>query len=199
MSFGDSFGDFFGKAPQGWEYIERAIRDWIVTASGLPSEKVIRAEQDGPRPAAPFITVRMGDLIPLGMVDGLEHEYDNEAANGQEIVQQARGPRELSVEIRAYTESAVGALSARALLSLCQLSLRFETIRDALRDLGLTVFDNGTISSIPIVLETKWEGRALLACRFYLEEYVELRTGYIASVRLTDAIKNPEETFDVPE
>jgi hypothetical protein len=197
MSFGDELGGLFGDYLVSWSNHEKAIRAWIVSATGLPESKVIRAEQNGPKPAAPFIDIRLGGLTPVGIVDAVENYYDNEAANGEEIVQMIRGSRELEVSIRAFTESAVGDDTARALLSVAQLALRLDSIRDALAEAGLSPFDNGRIAAIPVVLETRWQGRAQLVCRFYLEETLSERTGYIASVELTNEVVDPPEIFTV--
>lgn len=197
MSFGDEFGGFFGVGEiSDWENYERAIVDWIAQATGFPAGKVVRSNQDGPRPAPPFVEVSFGGLVPLGAVDAVENFFDVEADPGAEVVQLIRGQRELDVTVRAYTVSAVGIASARAVLSLCQLALRTDTTRARLSDLGnVTVFDNGVIRAIPAVLGAKWEGRAELTCRFYVEETLESRTGYIAAVEATNQIPDPDRTF----
>lgn len=197
MSWGDQFGETFGQLPAGWEVAEAAIRAWVVATSGLDGVKVIFAEQNGPRPAVPFATVRLGAVTAVGVVDAVENLYDVEGAAGQEIVQIVHGQRLLEVEVRAFSARAVGASNAREILALAQASLRFDQVRELLAEAGLTVLDNGRITVLPVVLDAQWEGRAVLAVTFCFEERVSLATGYIAAVELTDAITEPSTTTTV--
>ncbi len=174
------------------------MRQWVITAIGFDSTKVIRAEQDGPRPTGIFAEVRVGDGAPVGAVDSHEHVYDSGAAAGEEMVETVRGVREVSATVRVFTPSAVGSESARALLSRAQTALGLEGVRQIFYDAGMTLFDRGgPIQSIPAILDTRWEGRAQLTIRLYVEETATATTGYIASTELTDQSVDPPETFIV--
>lgn len=175
-----------------FDAIENAIRAWVIAATGLATEKVIRGYQNGPRPSAPFAEVIVGDLIPVGAADAQDESYDPDAAAGAEITQTSRGVREMTATVRVFTVSAVGASSARALLGRLPTSLGLQAIRDILHVAGLTCFDPGTVTHVPAILDTKWEGRATLTARFYTELTASTTTGYISSVELTDTSTVPD-------
>lgn len=198
MSFGDFFGGIFGEDADNWATYEGALREWVLEASGLAAGSIIFAEQDGPRPTAPFAVIRVGDIHALGAVDTNDSTYDPYAPEGEEMVETTRGQREVTVTVQAFTASAIGGGSARALLSKVQTALNSRAIRDVLHEAGLTCFDRGSISVIPAILDTRWEGRAVLTARFYLEETVTYATGYITQTELTDQSVTPEETVLVP-
>jgi hypothetical protein len=179
--------------------IAEALRQWVLGSTDLPDSAVIFAEQNGPRPVAPFAEVRVGDILPVGAVDAYEAVYDASADEGEEMVETSRGLREVPATVRVFTNSAIGASSAAAILSGVQTALGLPGTRDALHAAGVTCFDRGTIQRIPSVLDTKWEGRATLTVRFYAEETAVSSTGYIAGVELTDQSVTPPEQFVVGE
>lgn len=49
-----------------WSTIELAIQAWITAGSGLPSSSVVWAQQNAPRPVAPFISMRLTVLEHQG-------------------------------------------------------------------------------------------------------------------------------------
>lgn len=178
-----------------WEAFENALRQWVIAASGLTPEKVIRAEQDGPRPATVFAEVRIGDVRALGAADAVSTEYDAGGPAGSEVTQTVRGQREFAATVRMFTSSAVGAESARALLLQVQAGLRLPSVRDILHEAGLTCFDQGVVQSIPAILDTRYEGRATLTARFYCEVTISEATGIVGSVEVTDEGENPDDVF----
>ncbi len=180
-----------------WEDIEKALCAWVRTGSGLSTQKVIRADQTGNRPDRPFITVRVGDLLPVGAVDSADWEFDEDADPGAEIVESVRGQREFSVEIQAFSAAALGANQAREYLSKVQTALGLSSVRTALHAVGITPFDLGRITSVPAILDTTWEGRAILTVRFYAEEQVTATTTYIGTVEVTNEEPDPDQTFTV--
>lgn len=180
-----------------WEGYELAARAWVEASGLFQASAIIRAEQDGPRPAAPFAEVRVGDEVALGAVDGLEQSYDAGAAAGEEITLTARGQRSLTVTVRVFTTRATGADSARALASKLQVSLRLPGVADIFDVAGMTVWDQGQVRQIPAVLDTKWEGRAELTIHCYVEETATEKTGYISAAELTDESDDPIPPFTV--
>lgn len=184
-------------AADAWEGYELAIRAWVQASGLFDDAKIIRAEQDGPRPTVPFAEVRVGDEVALGACDALETTFDDAAPAGEEVTLTARGQRDLTVTVRVFTNRATGADSARALASKLQVSLRLPSVKGILREGGLTCWDQGSVSQIPAILDTKWEGRASLSIRCYAEETASEKVGYVETVRLTNAIIVPESTFDV--
>jgi hypothetical protein len=172
-----------------WDALEDAVRALVVSATGIPSIRVIRGNQNGPRPRAEdgaFAEVIVGDAIPIGAADAQQEVYNSGGAAGAEIAETSRGVRELPVTIRVFTVSSVGSGSARALLAQVPTSLGLSSVRDALHTAGLTCFEPGTVGYVPAILDTKWEGRATLTMRFYTELTASTTTGYITAVELTN-------------
>ncbi len=177
-----------------WDSVEAAVWAWVVAGSGLSESTVIRADQDGPRPEPNFASIRLGrSMSPAGVVDQVSQEYDSGADPGEEITLTASGPREFEVEVEVFTASAVGSDSAFARASRVQTALGLPGVRDALHAAGLTPFDNGKVRVIPDVLDTKWEGRALLVARFYVEESASETTGYIDATEITPTYDEEEQ------
>ena len=52
--------------PATWNAMEDAIHAWVVAGSGLPATSVRWAQQTDPRPAGPYISVRIRSLRPVG-------------------------------------------------------------------------------------------------------------------------------------
>ena len=46
--------------------IEALLVTWVETYTGFPTGKVIIAEDNGPKPDLPYITIRLGSMIPQG-------------------------------------------------------------------------------------------------------------------------------------
>jgi hypothetical protein len=180
------FGDF-----------ENAIRLWVIAATGLPTSKVIRGNQNGPRPDPPFAEVIVGDLVPVGAADAQDEVYNPAGEAGAEIAETSRGMREMTATVRIFTLSDVGPSSARALLAKVPTSLGLSVVRDILHSAGLTCFDAGTVTHVPAILDTKWEGRASLTARLYTELTASSTTGYITSVELTNTSTVPNSVTTV--
>lgn len=182
-----------------WVDVENAIHTWVKEASGLADERVFWADQGAPRPAPPFVTVRIGDLIPVGAVDGVEvidHSDDPETPGlGEELELVASGLREFRVSVQAFTPLTHSEDAARALLSRVQTKIAFSSFQTLFEDAGISCFDNGTVRNLSAILGTGFEGRAELDVRFYYEERVSERVGFIQSVEITNASIEPPETF----
>lgn len=176
---------------------EPAIRAWLIAATGIADTHVIYSRQNGPRPAAPFAEIDLGELVPLGAVDAVSHAYNSGGSAGAEIVHTTHGQRDVAVTVRVYTDSAVGDSSARTLLAAAQLALGQAGTRATFHAAGATVWDRGTVRPVPGVLDTRWEGRAELVLRLYVELQATETSTYVGTVRLTDAVSVPNSTFDV--
>ena len=124
-----------------WSTVEDALRVWIKTATGLDDAHVIWAEQTGPRPAGTFATLRLGDIIPVGLADDVQDSTDLLAPAGGEITFTAVGTREFRVSVQCFTAATVDDTTARNLLSKAQTALSLPTRRDALAAAGVKRFD----------------------------------------------------------
>lgn len=189
--------------PANWTAIEDAIRAWVKTGSGLADAKVIWADQTGARPAGPFVTIRIGDLLALGAVDEVEELTDLGRPAGQEVEQRVVGLREFPVSVQAFGPAVAGAGTAREYLSKVQTALALPSVRDALEAAGVSSFDQGVVRTVNELVGTKYEGRAILECRFYLLESVSEFSGYIETVEATSYMGPPlgpgtKDGIDIP-
>jgi hypothetical protein len=169
-----------------WTTVENALQTWLRLGSGLAGSKVIFGRQDGPKPARSFLTLRLGGIRPLGLDDSEELVVEGTPVAGAEIEVRAGGLREFSVTVEARTVTTLGTGAARAILSQVQAALALPSVMDALSDAGCSCFDAGQVLEVSTVLDAAHEGRALLECRFYANEYVSEFVGYIEHVQLVD-------------
>jgi hypothetical protein len=164
--------------------IENAVRAWLAASTGAT---VIFADQDGPQPALPYLTVRIDGPRREGGRDELRETTSPGNPDGQEIEQASYGPRELTVRCQAFTASTAGGGAARELLQIAQSALGLPAALDGLAAAGLAVIDEGAVQVLNVVVETNFQGRASLDLRLRATDSVTQRTGYIATVSLDRA------------
>ncbi len=187
-------------AATDWTAIEDGVRSWVKYASGMSDGQIIFSEQanEGASGAArpsgmPFLTIRMGDISPLGAVDEVEELTDLNRPAGMEIEERVGGMREFSVSIQAFTGAATNTLNAaRALLSRVQTGLTLPSVAGVFNALNISCFDRGHVQNISALLGNRFEGRASLECRFYVRETISEYTGYIKTVQKTSFMGPPD-------
>lgn len=172
--------------------IQRALRGWVRKASGLPDKKVIWSEQSQPRLEAPFITMRLGDFIPLGSADEVTQEYDENAPSGEEITITVNGRRSASLSVQVF-----GA-GAQQTLSKVQTSLGLPSVKEGLEAAGVSIYDIGEVQNVTGLLETVFEPRALTNFSLYCSETVSEQTTFIESVEVTNEINDTTFTIEEP-
>lgn len=169
-----------------WADTENALHAWVVAASGLAAGLVRWGDQAGisrPVPPTTWVELRLGASDPIGVADETRCEAISMAPGGSDVSLLAIGRRASSLAIQVFGPS-VGAVSARALAGRIQGGLALESIAAALSVANVSVVDNGSIVNVPRVLETDWQGRAVLTVRFHsVEELTEI-TGSIAIVNV---------------
>lgn len=166
--------------------IKAALRAWVVTASGLGEQAVIWAQQPAVRLPLPFITMRLGDLLPLGSADEVQYAADLSHV-GQEMTETVVGRRELSLSIQCFGENTD---SSRQILSRVHASLGLTSVSDALHDAEVSVFDRGPVQNVTAPRETLFEPRSLLEVRCYVGESVSEKNTYIQTVEITNQLTN---------
>lgn len=165
---------------------EQAIRAWVKTASGLTDESVFFSNQKVERPASAYVTIRLGDLVPLGAVDPVTENYDADRDPGVEIEQVVEGTRSLGVSIQVFNGAVAGALSAMNVAKKLQLGIRLPSVRDALNTAGMSPYQIGGVRNLAALLGTAFDGRAQLDVSFYVHETVSEFTTYIETAEITD-------------
>jgi hypothetical protein len=178
-----------------WTAVEDAVRAWVLTGSGLDNEHVIWADQDGPRPGLPFVTIKIGDLSPVGPAD-LVPDTDLARAAGQEIRRTVTQLFEFTASVQAFTTPTTGTAAARSLLARVHTAVRLPTVNDALNLAGIAPFDVGKVQNLSAVLGQGFEGRASLEVRFYAQESLAENLGYITSIEIENT--SASTIFTVP-
>lgn len=185
-----------------WVTIEDALRVWVKSATGYADSAVIWAEQTGARPSGSIITLRLGELLPIGAYDELTSNTDLLRPAGTEVELKVEGMREFAVSLQAFGASTTGNSTGRAVLAKCQAALTLPSVRTALAAAGITPFDIGAVQNISALSHTKFEGRAILEVRFYVRDSISEFTGYIETVEKTSYMGPPDsgtaDAIDIP-
>jgi hypothetical protein len=168
-----------------WATVENALHAWVVSASGLAAGKVLWAFQNIGQRERPYVTLRILGLERVGH-DALVQSYDADAAAGQEVTLAVDGRRTLVVSVQAYSAGVVGAGTAREIVAKVQTALSLPSVQTTLRAAGLAVLNEGRITDVPELVETRWESRASLDVRFHCIDSASEKTGYIASVQIEE-------------
>lgn len=197
--------------------IEDAIRTWIKNATALPDAQIYFQFQNGGQPtSAPFITITVPDSWrALGAYAEQTKTTNLGNPNGSEITYTATSEKDALITIQAFAENTVtfpngnppalpntSGLTAMALLSACQTALGLDGVRYALNQAGVGVYDEGHIRQVNAVIETYFEGRAVLEIRCYLVDQATESDGYINEVTGTgtlfeDGLPNRTAPIDV--
>lgn len=169
-----------------WATIQTALHAWIVAGTGLAVGRVVWANQAMPQPQRPYVTLRLMALAPVGH-DGVHSTTNLAAPAGEEVTLTVEGRRHLTVGVQAYASAVTGAGTAAELLAKAQTALSLPTVHAGLRAAGLAVLNEGGITDLSALLETKFEGRAAMDVRFHCVDEVAEKTGYIATVEIEEA------------
>lgn len=172
----------------GWSDIEAAILAWFKASSGLSA--VIWANQTAPQPALPYATLLIRPPARLAAQDDVQEVYVGSNPAGQEVELRQKGVREISVSCQVFSAAVRGAGTAREILAKAQTGLETPSLRQALYQAGLSVVDEGAITDVSALVETKYQSRAAMDVLFYCVDEVTEKTGYIETVNY-DATYNP--------
>lgn len=180
--------------------IENAVAAWVVTATGLSlGSQVFFANQGVEQPqSGPFVTIEVGgDVVPLGSVDEVQSSTNLSNPPGTEVTLAAVGRREVGVTLQAFGYQTVsggqgGGITAVQALTTAQTLLSRPDVRGALLTAGIAPYDNGQVQRADAVVETGFEGRAILHVRFYATDEQTMSTGYIDEVQATGTLTNPD-------
>jgi hypothetical protein len=169
-----------------WPTVEDAIQNWIVGASGLSEDKVIWSHEGGPRPEAPYISLLVNTLRPIGH-DWLDVFDTEDPEPGQEITLKARGHRYCSLSIQCFANNMNGNLGAVAILNDVISALKFH--RYTLTKAGVGIAGFGPVATIGNNrIGTALEPRAAVDAQFHLASEVEDFETYIEKVEITNLL-----------
>lgn len=187
-----------------WPTIETAIRSWVIAGSGLDPSKVFFAGQGSTRPLAPFITIQVVDVKPLGR-DWTDTDDNPTPTPGNEIITTVRGERECTLQLQCFGTSggpgsqAFGASSCRALIERVFTACNLPSNAVALDDAGVGIGYFNTVQAMgAIINSTTWEPRAVGTMMFYLASEMSETGTYIETVEVTNEINGDEFTVSRP-
>lgn len=134
------------------EDILQGIRTWLKTSESLTDVQVVPADDDGPRPSLPYLTVKV-----LTADAEFGRDEDIRGLDGDSLpTLYVRGERRATVSVQAF------GTAAEAWLSNALLKRRLPSIQAALIGVGLTVEPMGPIRDISRLLDTSIEPRFVL-------------------------------------
>lgn len=183
-----------------YDAAQTAITTAIASASGLPAADVrwaYHAYQGVPRPAGrQFITMMFGPVLSTGL-DGQFAVTDLTRPAGTEVELRTLAQCEFTLMLQAFGGTPDGNTSAGATLTKVQRKLALRSVRNILRAASISPFGPGAVRYIPSIEGSKFESRAALDVRCYVDASESEFIGFIASVTMTDQIARPYHTFTV--
>lgn len=173
--------------------IENAIRAWVKMATGLSDPQVYFDHQNVPQPqSAPFVTISIAESgTTLGLPE-IDRTTNLALPAGTEVQQAGTSIWDISILFQAFAENTVtysagglpntSGLTAVELLAKVQLALNLESVHDPLNDAGISPYEYGVVRRLDAVIETGFEGRAVLEMKCYVADTVTEGVGYIDDV-----------------
>lgn len=146
-----------------------------------------------------FITLRMGEMLAVGTDEMTGTDTPGGGTPGQsDYTITVTGRREFSVTVQCYAPPVApylgpphGSGSAFAVLSRLQTALGLPSVRATFQAAGISCFDRASVSYVPEIKGTVFEGRAVLVPRFNAFETVSETTTYIEAVTPVGFTFNP--------
>lgn len=186
--------------------MQAAIKSAVVAGSGLPARSVLwayQAYQGQERPQNErFITMMIGPSISHG-IDSFDVTTDLNRPLGQEVILTTSTVQEFGIMLQCFGGTPAGNGTALQALERFRNRLALPTVRGYFTDAGMSPFNSGTVQYVPAIEGTKFESRAVLDMRCYVEASETDYVGFIARVsgnyEFTDAgtFVVLDGTFDV--
>lgn len=175
--------------------LEDLITAELATASGLArsgaSARIFFAHQRMPAlegaQAAIFLSLReVNDVAPATPSETQRNAPTPSA--GAEILIGTLAEVEFSYRVELFSRELSGSSSAYSLLDAVVRRLKLEGVTTRLHRNGLVLVEQGELTSIPAVLETEYESRAVVELRFRAIQRVEEATTYIETIGVTGTL-----------
>jgi hypothetical protein len=109
---------------------------------------------------------------------------------GTEVLRTYSLQVEAHLRVQAYSVAVKGATFAGALLNTLRNQLETDTVRAALRAIGLYVVDRGPVHNLTGLIETRFEGRAALDLKLRLEDGAVETPTYISRANVALVVAN---------
>lgn len=131
-------------SPIAWATIEKAIRDWLATCTGIT---VIWSDEHANQPAWPYATVKIiSGPVQLGH-DERRATVDDKGT----VTREVRGPRDLTVSCQVHCASDAAGANATHYLGIAQASLGLPSVLEAFRAAGVAVVDAGDVQDLTFI------------------------------------------------
>ncbi len=171
--------------------IENAIHAELITASGLAGGRIIYEHQN--RPALgkagalrEFMTQHYDNLNPVGGATPSQTQRDNPTPSaGEEILIGTLSDVRFSVRVTFYAGPTTGTGSAYERLRSVIAKLGLDSVALRLQAVGVAFIEARDVRSVPVVLETEYESRAVADLQFSMTEAAETPETYIETVTVT--------------
>ena len=169
--------------------IEALLVTWVKTFTGFSTGKVIIAEDNGPKPDLPYITIRLGPMTPQGHECRSSPVYTlGTDTNAVKI----SGVRDLVVNFQGYGDNIYGVLD-----NLYQY-ICVENSIDLLATGGLALINQIAINNLTRLNDLEFEQRAQMDLLFRFGTQLEnIDVGYIETISVTGEVKTPDKTINI--
>lgn len=149
--------------------IHKGVRAWILAATGLAPDRVLPADDNGPRRDLPYITMRLASQDNRVYWPELAQSVDTGTG---EILENVREEFRTTLQLDAY------GTGSDDLLRLCAKSLRLTSTRTQLYALRLALRPIGPINDLSATVDTEIEKRFTRDFDLtYGSQYSETQTG----------------------
>jgi len=150
----------------------QALRQWLMTTTGLDDAQVILVDQSAPRPQRrPYVSLDPEMSLVTRHIEDQELPHPTTAGL---LVRTAH--KRLTVRVQVYGEGAA------ELLSQIQDGTERYDVRDALAIVGLVPIDKGTRTNLTALQDARYEPRWSADIQFSLVTQATEDVGWIAEV-----------------
>lgn len=176
--------------------LQAALHIWVATATDLPPQNCIWANQHAPQPSLPYLTLKLSPFRKVPGQDAKTTVYDGTQPAGSEIVETITGNREFTLTLEAFSSSVTGAAMALAYLEAALIALSLTDQVDTLLASGISIVDWDTPIDVSALIATAFQSRATVDVRFTTADQVTGNYGYIAQADVGVTIKAAGNTID---
>lgn len=150
------------------EDVENALHAWVVAGSQLPPERVVWAQQGGPVPESPWVSMRCSVLRTLGL-DWVDYTPAATPVPGGEATAHVRGPRVATLELQCYGDATAAGVAPQAVLDRVVASARLPSVSATLRAAGVSVASSEPTQFLGQVADSaRFEPRAVARVQLHL-------------------------------
>lgn len=172
--------------------IENAIHAELIIASGLAGDRIIYEHQSAPTlgksgASRELMTLHYDNLNPVAGATPVQTERmnpDSTLGDGEEMLIGTKADIRFSVRVTMYTGPKSGTGSAYERLRSVCAKLGLESVAIRLQENAISFIEARDVRSVPVVLETEYESRAVADLQFSMTETAESTETFIETVTI---------------